>query len=66
MVYRLRDKCIRAGCRPMFSLLARLRISVPTTADTVFTEVINSRSSFVGESNKHPDNIQLLSRIFEE
>ncbi len=39
------------------------RISVPTTADTVFTEVINSRSSFVGESNKHPDNIQLLSRI---
>ena len=34
-----------------------------TTADTVFTEVINSRSSFVGESNKHPDNIQLLSRI---
>ena len=39
------------------------RISVPTTADTVFSDVIKSRSSFVGESNKHPDNIQLLSRV---
>ena len=39
------------------------RISVPTTANTVFSDVINTRSSFVGESNKHPDNIQLLSRI---
>ena len=39
------------------------RISVPTSANTVFSDVINSRSSFVGESNKHPDNIQLLSRV---
>ena len=39
------------------------RISVPTSADTVFSEVINSRGSFVGESNKHSDNIQLLSRV---
>ena len=39
------------------------RISVPTSANTVFSDVINSRMSFVGESNKHPDNIQLLSRI---
>jgi hypothetical protein len=39
------------------------RISVPTTADTIFSDVINSRASFVGESNEHTDNIQLLSRI---
>ena len=39
------------------------RISVPTSANTVFSDVINSRMSFVGEINKHPDNIQLLSRI---
>lgn len=39
------------------------RISVPTTANTIFSDVINSRASFVGESNKHTDNIQLLSRI---
>ena len=39
------------------------RISVPTSANTVFSDVINSRKSFVGASNKHPDNIQLLSRI---
>lgn len=39
------------------------RISVPTSANTVFSDVINSRMTFVGESNKHPDNIQLLSRI---
>lgn len=39
------------------------RISVPTSANTVFSDVINSRTSFVGASNKHPDNVQLLSRI---
>ena len=39
------------------------RISVPTSANTVFSDVINSRMSFVGDSNKHPDNIQLFSRI---
>lgn len=39
------------------------RISVPTNANTIFSDVINSRSSFVGESNQHPDNVQLLSRI---
>jgi hypothetical protein len=39
------------------------RISVPTSANTIFSDVINSRRSFVGESNRHPDNVQLLSRI---
>ncbi len=39
------------------------RISVPTSANTVFSEVINSRESFIGKSNQHPDNVQLLSRI---
>ncbi|GMR23454.1 MAG: hypothetical protein BMS9Abin37_1884 [Acidobacteriota bacterium] len=39
------------------------RISVPTSANTVFSDVINSRKSFVGASNNHPDNVQLLSRI---
>jgi len=39
------------------------RISVPTSANTIFSDVINSRMSFVGESNRHPDNVQLLSRI---
>lgn len=48
---------------PGFSNDAIKRISVPTSANTVFSDVINSRMSFVGESNKHPDNIQLLSRI---
>ena len=39
------------------------KISVPTNADTLFSAVINSRSAFVGESNRHRDNVQLLSRI---
>jgi hypothetical protein len=48
---------------PGFSDEGIKRISVPTSANTVFSDVINSRTSFVGESNKHPDNVQLLSRI---
>jgi hypothetical protein len=39
------------------------KISVPTSADTLFSAVINSRSAFVGDSNRHRDNVQLLSRI---
>jgi len=48
---------------PGFSNEAIKKISVPTNADTLFTAVINSRTSFVGESNRHRDNVQLLSRI---
>ena len=29
----------------------------------LFSAVINSRAAFVGESNRHRDNVQLLSRI---
>ncbi len=48
---------------PGFSNDAIKKISVPTSADTLFSAVINSRSAFVGESNRHRDNVQLLSRI---
>ncbi len=48
---------------PGFSNEAIKKISVPTSADTLFSAVINSRSAFVGESNRHRDNVQLLSRI---
>jgi hypothetical protein len=48
---------------PGFSNDAIKKISVPTNADTLFSAVINSRSAFVGESNRHRDNVQLLSRI---
>jgi hypothetical protein len=48
---------------PGFSNEAVKKISVPTNADTLFSAVINSRSAFVGESNRHRDNVQLLSRI---
>jgi hypothetical protein len=48
---------------PGFSNDAIKKISVPTSADTLFSAVINSRSGFVGESNRHRDNVQLLSRI---
>ena len=48
---------------PGFNNESIKRISVPTSANTVFSDVINSRKSFVGESNQHPDNVQLLSRI---
>lgn len=48
---------------PGFSNEAIKKISVPTNADTLFSAVITSRSSFVGESNRHRDNVQLLSRI---
>jgi hypothetical protein len=48
---------------PGFNNEAIKKISVPTNADTLFSAVINSRSSFVGESNRHRDNVQLLSRI---
>ena len=48
---------------PGFSNEAIKKISVPTNADTLFSAVINSRSAFVGESNRHRDNVQLLSRI---
>ncbi len=48
---------------PGFSNEAIKKISVPTSAETLFSAVINSRSSFVGESNRHRDNVQLLSRI---
>jgi hypothetical protein len=48
---------------PGFSNEAIKKISVPTTADTLFSAVINSRSGFVGDSNRQRDNVQLLSRI---
>lgn len=48
---------------PGFSNEGIKKISVPTSADTLFSAVINSRSSFTGESNRHRDNVQLLSRI---
>ncbi len=48
---------------PGFSNDAIKKISVPTSADTLFSAVIHSRSAFVGESNRHRDNVQLLSRI---
>ncbi len=48
---------------PGFSNEAIKKISVPTNADTLFSAVTNSRQSFVGESNRHRDNVQLLSRI---
>jgi hypothetical protein len=48
---------------PGFSNEAIKKISVPTSADTLFSAVISSRSSFVGDSNRHRDNVQLLSRI---
>jgi hypothetical protein len=48
---------------PGFNNEAIKKISVPTTADTLFSAVINSRQAFVGESNRHRDNVQLLSRI---
>jgi hypothetical protein len=48
---------------PGFSNDAIKKISVPTNADTLFSAVINSRAAFVGESNRHRDNVQLLSRI---
>jgi hypothetical protein len=48
---------------PGFSNEAVKKISVPTSADTLFSAVINSRSAFVGESNRQRDNVQLLSRI---
>jgi hypothetical protein len=48
---------------PGFSNDAIKKISVPTSAETLFSAVINSRSGFVGESNRHRDNVQLLSRI---
>jgi hypothetical protein len=48
---------------PGFSSENIKKISVPTTADTLFSAVIGSKGSFVGESNRHRDNVQLLSRI---
>ncbi len=48
---------------PGFSNEAIKKISVPINADTLFSAVINSRTSFVGESNRQRDNVQLLSRI---
>jgi hypothetical protein len=48
---------------PGFSNEAIKKISVPVNADTLFSAVVNSRTSFVGESNRHRDNVQLLSRI---
>jgi hypothetical protein len=48
---------------PGFSNEAIKKISVPANADTLFSAVINSRSAFFGESNRHRDNVQLLSRI---
>ena len=48
---------------PGFNNEAIKRISVPTSADTVFSAAINSRTSFVVESTKQRDNVQLLSRI---
>lgn len=48
---------------PGFSNDAIKKISVPTSADTLFSAVINSRQAFAGESNRHRDNVQLLSRI---
>jgi hypothetical protein len=48
---------------PGFSNESIKKISVPTSADTLFSTVINSRSGFVGESNRQRDNVQLLSRI---
>jgi hypothetical protein len=48
---------------PGFSNDSVKKISVPANADTVFRAVIKSRQSFLGESNAHRDNVQLLSRI---
>ncbi len=48
---------------PGFNNDAIKKISVPTNADTLFSAVVNSRSAFAGESNRHRDNVQLLSRI---
>ncbi|HEY7819795.1 MAG TPA: hypothetical protein VIG29_16355 [Vicinamibacteria bacterium] len=48
---------------PGFSNDAIKKISVPTNADTLFSAVVQSRAAFVGESNRHRDNVQLLSRI---
>jgi hypothetical protein len=48
---------------PGFSNDALKRISVPANADTVFRAVVTSRQSFLGESNVHRDNVQLLTRI---
>jgi hypothetical protein len=48
---------------PGFSNEAIKKISVPASADTLFSAAINSRTAFVGESNRHRDNVQLLSRI---
>ena len=48
---------------PGFSNDAIKKISVPTSADTLFAAVVSSRATFVGDSNRQADNIQLLSRI---
>ncbi len=48
---------------PGFSNEAVKKISVPSSADTVFRAVISTRHSFLGESGAHRDNVQLLSRI---
>jgi hypothetical protein len=48
---------------PGFSSESIKKISVPTSADTLFSAVVSSKSAFVGESNRHRDNVQLLSRI---
>ena len=39
------------------------KISVPTHAETVFKAVIDSSSSYLGQSTSHRDNVQLLSCI---
>ncbi len=48
---------------PGFSNDQLKRISVPASANTVFKAVIDARSSYLGESTAHRDNVQLLSRI---
>jgi len=48
---------------PGFSNDALKRISVPSSADTVFRAVIDSKQSFLGQSTEHHENVQLLSRI---
>ena len=48
---------------PGFNNDALKRISVPSSADTVFRAVIDSRQSYLGESTAHRDNVQLLTRI---
>ncbi|HSF17990.1 MAG TPA: hypothetical protein VLK65_20800 [Vicinamibacteria bacterium] len=48
---------------PGFNNEAIKKVSVPSSADTLFSAVIRDRATFHGDSNEHRDNVQLLSRI---